>query len=311
MKKIKYLFITLTLLLMIFTSIKFIDNKNVAEAVDKPTIQEELDRIRDAMETRYGDIKYKGKEKMGDIEFFIYYDDVHDYFIDPYTNKIVGMITPNKPRIPKDAKIINKNQAIDKANNFINKLHKDFFDYDVDIKAREQQDAKDREFMMEFIQKNELGVGTGSRIWIEVTKYGEIVFYTAVEGNTEVAKQKPKVSKEKAVDIAYREAKKMVSEIIKAEEEAEKVIDEEAKIIMEPSDTGEYPTTEIEKSEKFEANLDEKNKHKVTTELTVFKNKLQWWINIDNVEINREWGPMGFDIRIDAITGKVLIKGHT
>jgi len=66
-----------------------------------------------------------------------------------------------------------------------------------------------------------------------------------------------------------------------------------------------------EKPEKFKADLKERDKHKVTAELTVFKNKLQWWINIDNVEINRWWGPMAFDIHIDATSGKVLIKGHT
>ncbi|GAH60910.1 unnamed protein product, partial [marine sediment metagenome] len=36
-----------------------------------------------------------------------------------------------------------------------------------------------------------------------------------------------------------------------------------------------------------------------------------WWIEIDNVEINREWGPMGFRLHIDAITGKVLFATHT
>ncbi len=66
-----------------------------------------------------------------------------------------------------------------------------------------------------------------------------------------------------------------------------------------------------EKHEKFKANLDERDRHKVTAELTVFKNRLQQRIKINNVEINRPWGPMAYYIRINAITGKVLFATHT
>lgn len=66
-----------------------------------------------------------------------------------------------------------------------------------------------------------------------------------------------------------------------------------------------------EKPEKFKSNLDERDRHKVTAELTVFKNILQWWIEIDNVEMNREWGPVAYYLHIDAITGKVLFATHT
>ena len=137
-----------------------------------------------------------------------------------------------------------------------------------------------------------------------------------IEEDTEVAKQKPKISKEKAIDIAYREAKKMVDKIAELEEESKTAVDEKAEAMglseqPIPLASGEYSDKEPEKLEKFKANLDERNKHKITAELTVFKNILQWWIEISNVEINREWGPMGFRTHIDAITGKVLLASYT
>ncbi len=137
------------------------------------------------------------------------------------------------------------------------------------------------------------------------------------EEDTEVAKQKPKISKEKAIDIAYREAKKMADEIAELEEKSKTAVDEKAEAMglsdqpIPPGDSGVYSDKEPEKPEKFKANLDKRNKHKVVAELTVFKNILQWWIEISNVEINREWGPMGFRTHIDAITGKVLLATYT
>jgi len=136
------------------------------------------------------------------------------------------------------------------------------------------------------------------------------------EEYTEVAKQKPKISKKKAIDIAYREAKKMVDKITELEEESKTAVDEKAEAMglsdqPIPLGSGEYSDKEPEKLEKFKANLDERNKHKITAELTVFKNILQWWIEISNVEINREWGPMGFRTHINAITGKVLLASYT
>ena len=137
------------------------------------------------------------------------------------------------------------------------------------------------------------------------------------EEDIEVAKQKPKISKEKAIDIAYREAKKVPDKIAELEEKSKTAVDEKAEAMglsdqpIPPGDSGVYSDKEPEKLEKFKANLDERNKHKITAELTVFKNKLQWWIEINNVEINREWGPMGFRTHIDAITGKVLFATYT
>ena len=138
-----------------------------------------------------------------------------------------------------------------------------------------------------------------------------------IEEDTEVAKQKPRISKEKAIDIAYREAKKMADKIAELEEKSKTAVDEKAEAMglsdqpIPPGDSGVYSDKEPEKPEKFKANLDKRNKHKVVAELTVFKNILQWWIEISNVEINREWGPMGFRTHIDAITGKVLLATYT
>lgn len=137
-----------------------------------------------------------------------------------------------------------------------------------------------------------------------------------IEEDTEVAKQKPKISKDKAIDIAYREARKMVDKIIELEEESITAVDEKAEAMglsdqPTPLASGEYSDKEPEKPERFKANLDERNKHKITAELTVFKNILQWWIEIINVETNREEGPIGFRTHIDAITGKVLLASYT
>ena len=138
-----------------------------------------------------------------------------------------------------------------------------------------------------------------------------------IEEDTEVAKQKPKISKEKAIDIAYIEAKKMANKIAKLEEKSITAVDEKAEAMglsdqpIPPGDSGVYSDKEPEKPERFKANLDERNKHKITAELTVFKNILQWWIEISNVETNREEGPMGFRTHIDAITGKVLLATYT
>jgi len=136
------------------------------------------------------------------------------------------------------------------------------------------------------------------------------------EEDTQIAKQKPKISKEKAIDIAYREAKKMADKIAELEEKSKTAVDEKAEAMglsdqPIPLASGVYSDKEPEKLEKFKANLDERNKHKITAELTIFKNILQWWIEISNVEINREWGPMGFRTHIDAITGKVLLATYT
>ncbi|MDD3819539.1 MAG: hypothetical protein PHG41_06895, partial [Actinomycetota bacterium] len=167
-------------------------------------------------------------------------------------------------------------------------------------------------------QKNKEGTYTGYYIDIHVDKYGEIPFYCAIEGNHEVAMQKPVIIREEAIDIAYREAEKMVKEIIEAEKKMlEDTVDEKAQAMgwtdepIPPGDSGVYLDKEPVKPEEFKANLDERDKHKVTAELTVIRNRLQWSVDIDNVEINREWGPMRFSATIDAITGEVLTASRT
>lgn len=85
--------------------------------------------------------------------------------------------------------------------------------------------------------------------------------------------QEPKVTREEAISIAYREVEEIVKE--------------------------------------FKANLDERDKHEVSAEITVAHDNLEWVIEIYNVEINREYGLMGFSVIIDAITGEVLERRHT
>jgi len=85
--------------------------------------------------------------------------------------------------------------------------------------------------------------------------------------------QEPKVTREEAISIAYREVEEIVKE--------------------------------------FKANLDERDKLEVSAEITVAHDNLEWVIEIYNVEINREYGLMGFSVIIDAITGKVLERRHT
>ena len=85
--------------------------------------------------------------------------------------------------------------------------------------------------------------------------------------------QEPKVTREEAISIAYREVEEIVKE--------------------------------------FKANLDERDKLEVSAEITVAHDNLEWVIEIYNAEINREYGLMGFSVIIDAITGKVLERRHT
>ena len=49
------------------------------------------------------------------------------------------------------------------------------------------------------------------------------------EEDTQIAKQKPKISKEKAIDIAYIEAKKMADKIAELEEKSKTAVDERLK----------------------------------------------------------------------------------
>lgn len=287
------------------------------EGISENSINEGLDIVKNTLDKTYGDIEYKGIEKMVEKEYFVYTDNKYQYSVNLDTKHLRSMFMLELP-VPEEKKEINKNQAIEIAKNFIIKIFEDLFDYDVEIKVEQDSETPEREFRIFFKQKNELGVYTGYNINIEVTKYGEINFYVALEGNFEVAKQKPKISKEKAIDIAYREAKKMADEIAKLEEKSKtvKAVNEKAKAmgvedITPPGDSGVFSDKDPKKLEKFKANLNERNKHEVTAELTVFKNILQWWIEINNVEINREWGTMGFVIHIDAINGKVLITDRT
>lgn len=285
------------------------------EGISKNSINEGLNIVKNTLDKTYGDIEYKGIEKMAEKEYFVYTDNKYQYSVNLDTKHLRSMFMLGLP-VPEEEKEINKNQAIEIAKDFIIKIFEDLFYYDVEIKVEQDFETPGREFRIFIKQKNELGVYTGYNINIEVTKYGEINFYTALEGNFEVAEQKPKISREKAIDIAYRESKKMVKEIIKREEKAITEVNEKAKDmgvedITPPGDSGVYPDEELKKPEKFKANLDERDKHKIKAELTVFKNKLQWWIHIDNVEINREWAPMGFVTHIDAITGKVLLADCT
>jgi len=335
MKKSNHLIKTLVLILTLIAITGLTNCKSTAEGDISPldkagliftveeeeieSIEEGLSIIKNTLDPKHGKIIYKYKLKLEDREYFVYGDDIYEYDINTDTKNISSIISINEIPMPKEAKEINKNQAIEIAKNLVKKCYKDFFDYDVEVKAEHYPDPEMawREFRVNFRQKNELGVYTGYDIDVELNKYGKISNFHALEGNPEVSKQKPKISKEKAIDIAYREAKKMVSEIIKREEKIETAVDEKAEAMgltdepMPPGDSGKYPEEPPKKPEKFRANLDERNKHKVTAELTVFKNILQWWIEIDNVEINREWGPMGFRVYIDAITGKVLFATHT
>ena len=78
-----------------------------------------------------------------------------------------------------------------------------------------------------------------------------------------------------------------------------------------PGDSGVYSDKEPVEFEKFEANLDKKENHEVSAKLSVAHDKLEWVIEIYNVEINRDWGPMGFSLIIDAISGEVMLKDRT
>jgi len=331
MKKGRYLMKSLVLILTLLAITGLTNCKSTAEGdispfikeglIHKPegisedSINEGLNIVKNTLDKTYGDIEYEGIEKIAEKEYFVYTDNKYQYSVNLDTKHLSSMFMLGLP-VPEEEKEINKNQAIEIAKDFIIKIFEDLFDYDVEIKVEQDSETPEREFRIFFKQKNELGVYTGYNINIEVTKYGEINFYTALEGNPEVAKQKPTISKEKAINIAYREAKKMVSEIIKREEKPipevnEKAKDMDVEDITQPGDSGVFHDKEPVKPERFKANLDERDKHKVTAELTVFKNKLQWFIEIDNVEINRDWGPMWFEFHIDAITGKVLFATHT
>jgi len=331
MKNEKYLLITFNLILSIIFTIGLTSCTPKAEAninpyikewmiykpegISEDSINEGLNIVKNTLDKTYGYIKYQGVKKMDEEENFVYQDDIYEYSVNLDTKHLVSMFILELPA-SKEEKTIDKNQAIEIAQNFIKKVFEDFFDYDVDIKVDNDFSESFREFGINFKQKNELGAYTGYDVDIEMNKWGEIIFYVSLEGNPEIAKQKPKISKEKAIDIAYREAKKMVSEIIKREEKPISEVNEKAKDmgvedITQPGDSGKYPEEPPEKAEKFRANLDERNKHKVTAELAVFKNKLQWFIEIDNVETNRDWRPIGFSISIDANTGKTLQRDHT
>jgi len=336
MKKLKYLFIFLVLLSIlsvVLVSAKFIDNKNTIEAVDKKTSQEEttdtkvtvqegLEKIKNMVGMDYGDIEYEGVYNIAEKELYKYRDNLYEYYIDPNTKNFVGMIAMTELPLKEGAKRINKDEALGIARNLIRKCFKNFFDYDVEIKisdyTSESEDTGPNWFSTRFEQKNESGIYTGYYIDIYIDKYGEILFYCATEGNYEVAKQKPVITREKAIDIAYRESEEMVKEIIKAEKEAsEKKVDEKAQAMgwvdepIPPGDSGVYFDTEPVEFEEFKANLDERDKHEVTIKLSASQSKLKWVIDIYNVEINRDWGPVGFSVIIDAVTGEILTREHS
>jgi hypothetical protein len=343
MKKLKYLFIFLALLLIISIvsiSFKFIGNKNVSTALaeeelqkeevgekspeEKPagraTVEEGIEKIKEITGIGHGNIEYKGVSEI--TKEYKYRDNLYEYYVSPDTGNFVGMIAMEELPLKEDAKKINKDEALEIAKNLTGKCFRDFFDYDVEIKiydyTQEPEEAGPNCFSINFEQKNKEGTYTGYYIDIDINRYGEIVFYCAIEGNYEVAMQKPVIKREEAIDIAYREAEKMVKEIIEAEKKMlEDTVDEKAQAMgwtdepIPPGDSGVYPDTEPVKPEEFKANLDERDKHKVTAELSVAHNRLEWVVDIDNVEINREWGPMGFSVIIDAITGEVLTRGHS
>jgi len=79
------------------------------------------------------------------------------------------------------------------------------------------EDAGPNWFSLTFSQKNESETYTGYYIDMHINKYGEILHYSATEGNHEVAMQVPGITKEEAIEIAYREAEEMVKEIINIE----------------------------------------------------------------------------------------------
>ncbi len=292
------------------------------EVSDKATVQEGLEKIKNIVGTNHGSIEYKGIHEIVEEGSYLYKDNLYEYHIDSNTKNFVGMIMIGEPPFKKEAKRINKDQALEIAKNLIRKCFENFFDYDVEIKVydytSEPEEAAPNWFSIRFEQKNESGTYTGYYIDIHIDKYGEILFYCAIEGNYEVAEQKPEITREEAIDIAYNEAEEMVKEIIKAEEKAsEKTVDEKAQAMgwadepIPPGDSGVYFDTEPVEFEEFKANLDERDKHKVTAKLSVSHDKLEWVIDIDNVEINRSWGPMGFSVIINAITGEILTRGHT
>jgi len=333
MKKLIYIFIPLALLIIlsiVFVYAEFIDSRDIIETLNKETyreeteskatVQEGLERIKNIVGMDYGNIEYKGIHEIAEEGSYLYKDNLYEYHIDPNTKNFVGMIMIGEPPLKKEAKRINKNEAIEIAKNFSKKCFGNFFDYDVEIKVSDYTSEPEdrREFSIRFKQENELGTYTGYYIRVDVDKYGKILSYHAVEGNYEVAEQKPKVIREEAIDIAYREAEEMVKEIVKIEKEVSEItVDQKAQAMgwtdapIPPGDSGVYFDTEPVEFEEFKANLDERGKHKIGAKLSVSHNRLEWVIYIDNVEINRTWGPMGFSVIIDAITGEVLVRGHS
>lgn len=332
--KLKYLFIFFSLLLMvsiIFISAKFVDNNNTAEEVNKKisqeevegraTVQEGLEKIENIIGMNYGKTEYMGIYSIAEKEFYKYRDNLYEYYINPDTKNFVGMILMEELPLNEKAKKIDKDQAFEISRSLTGKCFKDFFDYDVEIKASdytsELEDAGPNWFSVRFEQKNESGIYTGYYIDVYIDEYGQIIFYCATEGNYEVAKQEPKVTKEEAINIAYREAEDMVKEIIKTEKEASEIaVDQKAQAMgwdnepIPPGDSGIYFDTEQVEFEEFRINLDERGEHRVSAKLSASQGKLKWIIDIDNVRINRTWGPMGFSVIIDAATSNVLTKGH-
>ncbi|MDD3819489.1 MAG: hypothetical protein PHG41_06640, partial [Actinomycetota bacterium] len=216
MKKFKYLFIFLALLLVIsivYISAKFIGNKNVSTALDKEelqkeevdeespeekpagraTVEEGIEKIKEIIGTGYGNIEYEGVSEIN--KEYKYRDNVYEYYVSSDTGNFVGMLMMGEPPVDKDAKRISKDEALEIAKDFSKKCFENFFDYDVEIKVddytQEPEEAGPDWFSISFEQKNKEGTYTGYYIDIHVDKYGEIPFYCAIEGNHEVAMQKP------------------------------------------------------------------------------------------------------------------------
>lgn len=96
------------------------------------------------------------------------------------------------------------------------------------------------------------------------------------------------LTKEDAIEIAYNAVKNKLVEI--RENESPEVVENQGNL-----------TT----------NIEERDVHKISTELMTYKNILCWRVEISNVAINRIWGPMGFFVYLDAQKGDIVFVNHT
>lgn len=291
-----------------------------AQKNELKNMQQEQNKIETTIEQmtkgKYGEVK-AGTESKEYSEIFEkelqeYKDNSYTYLFDK--DKIKIIMLDEKKGTTTFGKISNEKQAQDIAATIveaagITNLQEN---YDIFVKKVDFEDSY--KYNVEFWEKIASDFYSGNKISVILMDDGYLDSFcrrdTGVQAETYTQKA-ANVTKEKATEIAYNKAEKVAEQMETYYNSNQKETDEQ--IVSDAELLGETNQKKVKSIKKSELNIkiEDKTTQQVKAYREVKNGKVVWVVDIDNVEVNNDYGEMEYIVEVDAETGKIVNESHT